>query len=311
MNQFKYIQKEYIKESNLILSKKGKTFFWAKFFLSKKHARRAIRLYRFCRYIDDIGDDSKDKQIAEKMLEQVIQQIKTGVSAHPIIQDAILLFIEFKIDKTIPILLIEGVVSDLKSVRFNTEAELMIYCYKVAGTVGLMMCKLLDVTDNRALLHAIDLGIAMQITNICRDVKEDAYLNRRYLPASIIGDIEPGLLIHPDPKIQQNITSAIAKLLNIANQYYESSKSGLCFLPIRARMCVIVASALYRYIGEILKEKNYSYWTFRSSVSNRKKLSLSLMVLVKALTDSDFYKYSSTHQTDLHQHIKEHIHLDR
>ena len=125
----------------------------------------------------------------------------------------------------------------------------------MAGTVGLMMSKILDVNDPRALAHAIDLGIAMQITNICRDVTEDAHLKRRYLPASLIGNVEPAQLLNPDLATQGQLRATLKSLLQLADQYYKSGYEGLCFITLRSRLSIAIASSLYRQIGLILKKQ--------------------------------------------------------
>jgi 15-cis-phytoene synthase len=297
-------QAAYIKESNLILSQKGKTFFWAKFLLNKKHATQAVRLYRFCRYVDDVGDETTNTEVARQMLMQIIDALRNGTSDHPIISDAIALFNESKIEIDIPISLIQGVISDLTLVRIKDEAALIFYCYQVAGTVGLMMSKILDIKDNRAFAHAIDLGIGMQITNICRDVAEDASMNRRYLPASLIGNIEPLALTNPDIQTQDKVKSALATMLATADEYYQSGYHGLCFLPIRARMGIAIASGLYRQIGTNLANRNYAYWLFRSVVSKKLKAWLTLKILGCNLIATDFYFYSKSHNSRLHHPIR-------
>jgi len=304
MSGAKINQAEYIKESNFILAQKGKTFFWAKFLLNKKHANKAVRLYRFCRYVDDLGDDATDLAIARLMLMQIIEDLKLGSSDHPIISDAIALFSESKIEISIPISLIQGVISDLNSVRIKDKAELIIYCYQVAGTVGLMMSKILDVTDERALSHAIDLGIAMQMTNISRDVGEDAQMNRRYLPSSLMGDIDPSAMINPSIQNQQKLRFSVAQILNTAEDYYQSGYAGLCFLPVRARLGIAIASGLYRQIGINLIRRNYEPWLFRSIVSKKQKGWLTLKIGTNCLLDRKFYFYLEPHRSRLDDSIK-------
>ena len=310
MSQAKRNQAEYIKESNVVLAQKGKTFFWAKFLLNQKHATQAVRLYRFCRHVDDVADDTADQSVARQMLSQMIEELTAGRSAHPIISDAIALFHEAQININIPISLIQGVMSDLDLVRVKDEAALMVYCYQVAGTVGLMMSKILDIKDKRAFAHAIDLGMAMQLTNICRDVAEDALMNRRYLPASLIGDIEPAALITPDGQTQDKIRSTLIKMLNDADAYYQSGHDGLCFLPIRARLGIVIASGLYRHIGTQLANKNYACWAFRSVVSKPLKVWLTLKILTQSLMNKSFYVHAKVHQQRLHHAIQEMAHLN-
>jgi phytoene synthase len=295
---------DYINESNKILSRKGKTFFWAKFLLKQEHAEDATRLYRFCRYIDDIGDEGEDKSHAHAALSKVIPEITQGKSNDPVIDDAIKLFNKKNIDVKIAIELINGVISDLKSVRLESEDQLLIYCYQVAGTVGLMMSKILDVRDERAHAHAIDLGIAMQLTNICRDVTEDAMMHRRYIPGSMCKNLEPGLLIHPDEDTKNLISKNLTYLLNMADTYYQSGHDGLCFLPLRARMGMAIAAFLYRHIGVKLKNNHYEFWNGRVFVSKSLKLGLTIQILLSSFFDAGFYKYKGQHQVLLHQSLK-------
>ena len=294
----------YIKESNNILANKGKTFFWAKFLLKQEHAEDATRLYRFCRYIDDIGDESDDKDHAHQVLSKVISEVNTGISSDPVINDAIKLFNKKNIDIRVPIELINGVLSDLKSVRIASEDQLLIYCYRVAGTVGLMMSKILDVNDERAYAHAIDLGIAMQLTNICRDVTEDAIMQRRYIPGSMCNNPEPDLLINPNKEIKILISKNLNDLLHMADNYYQSGHDGLCFLPLRARMGMAIAAFLYRHIGVKLKNKNYEFWMGRVFVPKALKLKLTAQILLRSIFDTGFHKYKGQHQVQLHQSLK-------
>jgi 15-cis-phytoene synthase len=301
---------DYIKESNNILAQKGKTFFWAKFLLKQEHAEDATRLYRFCRYIDDIGDESDDKTHAHTTLSKVISEILQGKSNDPVIDDAISLFNKKNIDVKIAIELINGVISDLKSVRIESEDQLLIYCYQVAGTVGLMMSKILDVQDGRAYAHAIDLGIAMQLTNICRDVTEDALMHRRYIPGSMCKNLEPNLFINPDKDTKNLISKNLTYLLNMADTYYKSGHDGLCFLPLRARMGMAIAAFLYRHIGVKLKNNHYEFWNGRIFVSNSLKLGLTIQILLSSFSNTGFYRYKGQHQAQLHQLLKNlpHVH---
>ena len=133
--------------------------------------------------------------------------------------------------------LVDGVESDLREeIKFKTEKELLIYSYRVAGTVGLMMAKILDVNDKRALKGAIDLGIAMQLTNIARDVIEDHKINRQYIKFDF-----------------ENIKLT----LKLADKFYESAFSSIKKIPVKYRFAIIVARRVYRQIGkEIIKKKD-------------------------------------------------------
>ena len=152
-----------------------------------------------------------------------------------IILDIITIAKNYKIKKIIIEDLIDGVASDLKKrVHIRSVKDLLIYSYRVAGTVGLMMSKILKVNDRRALKGAVDLGIAMQLTNIARDVVEDKKMNREY--------------IKPD---FENIQAT----LKLAEMFYQSSFSSIQKIPFRYKFSIIVARRIYRQIGRKILQK--------------------------------------------------------
>jgi phytoene synthase len=226
----------------------AKSFNWAGFFLPKKIYEDSAILYAFCRVLDDIADektslDSKIKKFNEmrKLLEKFYDansiEIYSSNENEKIIHDVITLAKNNNIKKIILKDLVDGVASDLKEkIHIRSVRDLLVYSYRVAGTVGLMMSKILMVNDRRALKGAIDLGIAMQLTNIARDVIEDKKMNREY--------------IKPD---FENIQAT----LKLADMFYESSFSSIQKIPFRYKFSIIVARRIYRQIGrKILQKKN-------------------------------------------------------
>ena len=229
----------------------AKSFNWAGFFLPKNVYHDSSRLYAFCRVLDDIVDEkislnlrverfNEIKNILKKNYEN-INNDQIGVEEienTKIIKDMIILAENNNIKPIILNDLIEGVESDLKpKVYFRSVKDLLVYSYRVAGTVGLMMSKILKVNDTRSLKGAIDLGIAMQLTNIARDVVEDQKMNRHY--------------IKPD---FENIIAT----LKLADMFYESSFTSIKNIPLKYRFAIIVARRVYRQIGrKIVKKKNY------------------------------------------------------
>ena len=226
----------------------AKSFNWAGFFLPKKIYEDSAILYAFCRVLDDIADektslDSKIKKFNEmkKLLEKFYDannfEIHSSNENEKIVHDVITLAKNNNIKKIILKDLVDGVASDLKEkIHIRSVRDLLVYSYRVAGTVGLMMSKILMVNDRRALKGAIDLGIAMQLTNIARDVIEDKKMNREY--------------IKPD---FENIQAT----LKLADMFYESSFSSIQKIPFRYKFSIIVARRIYRQIGrKILQKKN-------------------------------------------------------
>ena len=168
--------------STTVLQKEGKSFYWASFFLPKNSKKNAGILYSICRYFDDIADkNSEDKTT---YLKKSINEIKNNQN------NKVNLFLQKnKINNSLLIDLIEGLILDQTQIRIQNKEELIKYSYHVAGTVGLMMSKIIGVKHEKAAQSAIDLGIGMQLTNIARDVYEDSKMKRIYLPENWITNV--------------------------------------------------------------------------------------------------------------------------
>ena len=222
--------------SNL-LKKHAKSFYWASFFLSKETFNKCSSLYNFCRTLDDIVDDNNKLEIKKNNFLQFKKNFMNKDLNDPIIKEMWLIINSEKISEKVVTDLFDGVETDLEEkVRINSKKELLVYSYRVAGTVGLMMSKILKVKNKEALKGAIDLGIAMQLTNIARDVCEDRDRNRQY--------------IKPD-------FSAIKETINESQIFYQKSFSSISSIPLRSRFSVIVARRVYKKIGDyILKQNN-------------------------------------------------------
>lgn len=287
-------------DANAILAAKGKSFHWARHFLGKNHAQRATRLYRLCRYIDDIADEHQGIPQALSTLSHIKTAFATGISSDPIIKDGLLLLEECKIDPTILIELVMGIESDLTTVRIPDEDALLRYCYQVAGTVGLMMCKALETDKKLAFAHAIDLGMAMQLTNICRDVAADAALGRRYLPASVVGDLSPEEILNPSLPTRKLIQNCLNDLLALADRYYQSGEQGLVYLPPAARAGVLLSARLYRAIGDELQHNGLNFWQGRAVVGWRKKSMLSILSLCEIPFQRKYWRFPDNHDSALH-----------
>ena len=263
--------------SKQVLAKHGKSFYWASFFLGNKLADRAARLYEFCRFVDDIADG--DLPHRHETLEDIRQSlIHHQVSAGTEVQA----FLQLAKDIDIPIIaateLLDGMLLDQQPTAVKDEAELLRYCHAVAGTVGLMMCRVLDCQHSRADQFAIDLGIAMQLTNIARDVLEDAKMGRRYIPADwanyAVEDIAQAQTQCRDP-----VAMATERLLNLAEKYYTSALLGIQLLPFRSRFSITVALRIYRQIGIVLRRRHYAWWKGRAMVGKTEKMIISLYSL--------------------------------
>ena len=249
-----------------VLCRHGRTFHFASHLLGATHGERAATLYAFCRHVDNLADEAGDIQAARLALAGVRDALVTGRAEDAWTAAMLRLQASTGLPLAPALELVAGVASDLDAVRIADEDALVRYAYRVAGTVGQMMCAVLDVHDPRALPFAVDLGIAMQMTNIARDVGEDARMGRRYLPASWIGDVAPADIAAPDAPLQHTLRAATRRLLALADRHYASGESGLGFLPARARLAILTAARTYRAIGARIAANGYRSWDQRAVV---------------------------------------------
>ena len=286
--------------ANEVLFSKGRSFHWARHFLGSRHAESATRLYAFCRYLDDLADESLNPTDARSKIESVRKDILDGESSDASISDGLSLARERGISREPILELINGIASDVGDVQISDKDELIRYCYRVAGTVGLMMCRVLDVRSPAAYPHAVDLGIAMQLTNLCRDVLEDAARGRRYIPASLIGEHSPQELIHPNVAVRAKIALGVLGLLRLAEDYYRSGEEGLSYLPLRARGAILIASRVYRGIGIDLISRKGDCWSKRAMVSSSQKALITTSVLSSMVLKESFWAHTHSHRSELH-----------
>lgn len=287
-----------------VLKRHGRSFHFASRFLGKRHGERATRLYALCRTIDDLADDAPDVAWADSRLASLSNAITLADRSDPIASTALALQDETGIQTGSLVALIAGVRTDMNPVALAEEADLLDYAYAVAGTVGVMMCAVLDVRDTRAYPFAIDLGIAMQLTNIARDVGTDARLGRRYLPASWVGEIAPEALINPTEAADHRIRTAVVRILQLAERYYESGEAGLGFLPLRARLAILIAARVYRAIGYRIAMGGHRPWQKRAVVSDGRKIVIGLQAVAAFLLKRDLHSRQLQHDADLHLAIR-------
>lgn len=283
-----------------VLARHGRSFHFAAQLLGERHGERAARLYAFCRRVDDLADEARDAHAAAFALDGLASAMRNGDEGPAWLSDLRLLQIETGLPNAPLLDLIAGVRSDLGAVAIDTEEELIAYAYRVAGSVGLMMCAVLDVHDPRAHPFAIDLGIAMQLTNIARDVGTDAQLGRRYLPSAWVGAVGPGEILAPDAALQGRLRLATARLLDLAERYYRSGEAGIGFLPARARPAILTAARVYRGIGGPITRAGYRSWDRRAVVSGAGKLGHAAGALASLLLRPSLHRPAVQHDGMLH-----------
>ena len=257
------------------LSKYAKSFNWAGFFLPKQVYSECSNLYDFCRYTDNLADEKGDLDTKLKNFNNFKQDFKLKNENNQIIKNMWALINKFEISPKIIEDLFDGVEADIKSkVEIKTDKDLYVYSYRVAGTVGLMMAKILKVSKKHSLKSAIDLGIAMQLTNISRDVIEDSKKNRSYINGNF-----------------EEINSTI----KLADTFYKNSFYSIREIPLSFRFSILVARRIYRKIGyKILKKKTFENYSKSGKiyVSNLEKvletiLSIYDLIILSLLNKND------------------------
>ena len=223
--------------NNNLLEKHAKSFYWASFFLSKDIFKKCSSLYNFCRTLDDIADETNQLEEKKKKFLKFKNDFLNKNFDNLIVKEMWSIIDSENISKNVVIDLFNGVETDLQEkVQIKSKKDLLVYSYRVAGTVGLMMSKILKVKNKEALRGAIDLGIAMQLTNIARDVNEDKKRNRKYIESDF---------------------SFIQETIRDSEIFYQKSFNSISSIPLRSRFSVIVARRVYKKIGDfILKQEN-------------------------------------------------------
>ena len=223
--------------SSNLLKKNAKSFYWASFFLSKEIFNKCSSLYNFCRTLDDLVDNDNNLEIKKEKFLKFKKDFTSKNFNNSIIREMWSIIKSENISQNVVIDLFDGVETDLEEkVHIKSKKDLLVYSYRVAGSVGLMMSKILKVKNKEAHRGAIDLGIAMQLTNIARDVNEDKKRERKY--------------------INQDFSS-IQKTIKESEIFYQKSFNSISSIPLRSRFSVIVARRVYKKIGDyILKTRN-------------------------------------------------------
>jgi phytoene synthase len=269
-------------KNNLLMRKHGKTFYWASFFLDNAKMQAIYSIYSFCRKIDDMVDEAENSNIAKKKLCIFMDAWNKG-KPHSIIEVLKNIPKENWPNQKLVKMFLNGQMSDIKFTSFKSDKALIIYCYQVAGTVGLMVCDIFGVKDKKMRYFAIDLGIAMQLVNISRDIYEDSLRNRIYLPESLIGKYTPKEIANPTNETSAKIDLAREKIINLANIYFASASQAVDHLPKGAALAVKLASALYQQIGFQLIHTQYQHNERRCYVTSFPKLLITLKIITKFL----------------------------
>ncbi|MAD92169.1 MAG: phytoene synthase [Gammaproteobacteria bacterium] len=294
-------------EATSTFKSNAKTFSFAAKLLNKKKYEAVARLYAFCRYIDDLADDNTLPGSNDKKLNRIRQDIIENQTDNTILKDVILLKKDYKIPTSIFLDFIDGIIADQHPRELESVDHLVRFAYGVASTVGLMMCYIFDVRNTNAFPFAIDLGIAMQMSNACRDILEDAKRGRIYLPKELLNKpVTCNGIINGDSKMRDSAYKAAKRVLILADQYYASAALGYGYLPRSVRYTIKIAARLYQAIGEKIINSPNSYWQERSIVPKYKKIYLIFILLWKRMHEGSSTKLINkvTHCSNLHKALE-------
>jgi phytoene synthase len=275
-----------------VLSRQGKTFSLAGKVLPREARDDAAVLYAWCRRADDAVDSGPNETRAARLtaLRRELGSIFAGQPQSDALAAAFQDVARRRaIPESYPNALLDGMEMDLAEVKLASVSELTLYAYRVAGVVGLMMCHVLGLRDQRALVNAAHLGIAMQITNICRDVHEDWARARLYLPAELLdehglGSLGDELGRELSRQHRERLARTVERLLEIADCYYRSADRGLAALPVRAAWAIRSARLIYAAIGTELRRRGNDVFAGRAVVPLWKKLCLTAFAAVQELS---------------------------
>ncbi len=274
-------------ECRAIITKGSKSFSMAARLFDPAIRDAAFFLYGWCRYCDDQVDQvGKTESPAElvRRLHALKEDTAAAFTFSPQ-REPVFIALQYIVHRySIPahyvLELIEGMAMDARGVHYATLDELLLYCYRVAGTVGLMMAHVMGLRDECALRNAADLGIAMQLTNIARDIIEDADMGRIYLPSAWLQEvgIEPAEITAP--RHREALAILTVRLLHEAERYYRSGDRGLWHLSFRSACAVTAARHVYSEIGRLLRLKGKRAWDDRTYVTGARKMGVVLYAIL-------------------------------
>lgn len=273
-------------DSRRIIARGSKSFALAARLFDRQTRYRALLLYAWCRHCDDVIDgqtlgsapEQPDPAVQAARLQTLYDRTRAALAGEPQSDPAFQSFQRVAracdIPARYPLELLHGFAMDVHGARYRRFEDTVRYCYHVAGTVGAMMARIMGVEDRATVLRGIHLGIGFQLSNIARDVLDDAALGRVYLPEAWLEaeQVEPtpaGVLAGRD-----GVVRVTHRLLDEAGPYYASARQGIERLPFRSACAVETASRVYGEIGQVVRARGASAWTSRARVSGWRKLGL-------------------------------------
>ncbi|MGI9497821.1 MAG: phytoene/squalene synthase family protein [Mariniblastus sp.] len=271
-----------------VIEQHSRSFSLAARLLQKETRSDVVKLYAWCRWCDDAVDEAASRGEAIErvnLLTADVERIYAGQQPKHVSSKWLAdIAIKYNIPIELPIDLLSGMKADVSNPVFETEAELLHYCYQAAGTVGLMMCRIMGVSSISALRNAEALGIAMQLTNIARDISEDWRTGRRYVPKKWLPLI-PKKDMTPSNK---EVRRAVQELLSLAEIYYVQGYEGFEHLPDGSRIAIRVAGNVYQEIGNEISRQEFAVMSGRIFVPRKTKI----QIVAKCLVDEAGFRFN-------------------
>lgn len=245
----------------------------------------AVMLYAWCRFCDDVVDGQElghgrvahaqsPQDRLDALYEATRKAFRGAPSAHPAFAAFTEVVRRHAIPERYPLALLDGFRMDVEGRSYDTLDDTLTYCWHVAGVVGVMMAFIMGARDDEVLNRACDLGLAFQLTNIARDVVEDADIGRVYVPAEFLAaaGVKPARIA--DPRSRVALAGVVKGLLDEAEPYYDQALLGIRALPLRSALAIATARRVYRAIGTKVRKAGPKAWDRRQSTSTPEKLLL-------------------------------------
>lgn len=278
---------EVLAKSEEAIAKGSKSFAAAARLFDKRTRADAVMLYAWCRHCDDVVDGqvlgmgrAEAAGTPAERLDALYEETERAYRGEPSEHPAFAAFSEVvrrnDIPERYPLQLLEGFRMDVEGRRYESLDDTLTYCYHVAGVVGVMMALIMGARDETVLDRASDLGLAFQLTNISRDVMEDAAIGRVYLPAAFLAEAGVPVDEIAAPRHRGEVAGVVARLLDVSEPYYDQALLGIRALPLRSACAIATARGVYRAIGTKVRAKGPAAWDTRASTSKAEKLAFLL-----------------------------------
>ena len=263
----------------------GSSFYYSFLFLPPKRRRAITALYAYCREVDDVVDECEDAQIAATKLawwRLELERLYAGQPEHPVTRALLPILSEFNLPQEQLLEIIDGMEMDLQQARYADFTALSLYCYRVASVVGLLAAEIFGYTDRKTQKYAHDLGMAFQLTNIIRDVGEDARRGRIYLPQDELQRFDVPVADILNARQTDNFRRLMEFQIERAEHYYTQAMSELPAADRKAQLPGLVMAAIYRALLDEIKRDGCQVLSQRTSLTPLRKLWLAWRTWIKA-----------------------------